>query len=48
MCTLPTLPGVCEPRPYLDDENDSHKIRQNINGLLAKITRGCYTRLVIR
>jgi hypothetical protein len=24
-----------------DDGHESHKIRQNINGLLAKITRGC-------
>jgi hypothetical protein len=27
--------------PQLSLENDSHKIRQNSNGLLAKITRGC-------
>ena len=31
-----------------DDGHDAHKIRQNSNCLLAKITRGCYTRLVIR
>jgi len=30
----------------LNLENDSHKIRQNSKGLLAKITRGCYTRSI--
>jgi retron-type reverse transcriptase len=31
-----------------DDGHDSHNIRQNSNGILAKITRGCRAGFVIR
>ena len=48
--TLPSLDlasinRICSDFNY---ENDSHKIRQNSNGILAKITRGCRAGFVIR